>query len=268
MIPRLIFVLLAAFWVVMNVLLWRTEYGAHGGESPVPVPLIWKKILTAPDASLLSVYEGGERTGFCEFTTSVEQEMANLDEDKPPPEGFMAHAGYKIRLNGNVSFGDFTNRIKFDGRISFTPKRDWKEIDFKLSSRNVTAEVHAAATNEMFHVKIFGDEINSDLVLRLLDLNDPTELMRSVAKNFGLGGMLNGFELPIIAENSAALAHSMEWQAHRERLMVGRDPVSAYRLETRVLGNPIIIHVSTLGEILRVELPDGVTARMDEWSKS
>jgi hypothetical protein len=46
--------------------------------------------------------------------------------------------------------------------------------------------------------------------------------------------------------------------------MVGREPVSAYRLETRVLDHPIVIYVSTLGEILRVELPGGMTALLDQ----
>jgi hypothetical protein len=46
--------------------------------------------------------------------------------------------------------------------------------------------------------------------------------------------------------------------------MVGREPVSAYRLETRVLDHPIVIYVSTLGEILRVELPGGMTAVLDQ----
>jgi hypothetical protein len=49
---------------------------------------------------------------------------------------------------------------------------------------------------------------------------------------------------------------------------MGREAVSAYRLETRVLDYPIVIDVSTLGEILRVELPGGVTGTLDEWSKS
>ena len=59
-----------------------------------------------------------EQTGFCEFSTSVEQEMAKLDEDRPPPEGLVARAGYQIRLDGNISLGDFTNRVRFDGSRS------------------------------------------------------------------------------------------------------------------------------------------------------
>ena len=85
MIPRITFLLIAAFWVAMNVLLWRAEYGSHGAGVRVPVDLVWRKILTAPDISSLTVFQEGQRTGFCEFSTSVEQEMAALDEDKPVP---------------------------------------------------------------------------------------------------------------------------------------------------------------------------------------
>ena len=50
--------------------------------------------------------------------------------------------------------------------------------------------------------------------------------------------------------------------------MIGPEPVSAYRLETRVLDHPVFIYISTLGEILRVELPGGIIATLDQWGKS
>jgi len=80
---RLTFFAIAAFWLTMNFLLWRSEYGARGSEVSVPMDLVWRKILTAPDASTLNVYQNGERSGFCEFSTSVGQEMAKLDENHP-----------------------------------------------------------------------------------------------------------------------------------------------------------------------------------------
>jgi hypothetical protein len=72
MITRITLLLIAAFWVVMNVLLWRAEYGTRGSGISVPADLVWRKILTAPDASSLTVYSGSEKTGFCEFSTSVQ----------------------------------------------------------------------------------------------------------------------------------------------------------------------------------------------------
>src|SRR6267378_6901476 len=157
MIARVTFIFIAAFWVTMNLLLWRTEYGSRGGGTVVPPALVWRKILTAPDASSLTIFQAGQRTGFCEFSTSVEQEMAKLDEDRPPPEGLVARAGYQIRLNGNVSVGDFTNRVKFDGRVQFSPHREWRELDLKISTHFNAVDIHSLATNETVSVQFIGE---------------------------------------------------------------------------------------------------------------
>jgi hypothetical protein len=264
MIARLIFLGIAAFWVTMNVLLWRAEYGAHGGQMPVPMDLVWRRILTAPDASSLSVYQNGDRTGFCEFSTSVEQEMAKLDADRPPPEGIVARAGYQIHCSGNLSLGDFTNRVKFDGRVEFSPRRDWREINLKISLHGLAVEIHSVATNQTVRLIITSDGAVVERNFGFADLQNPNALIRAVTGNSA--GWLDGFELPVPPSASAALAQGIHWQARRDRVRIGAEPVPAYRLETRVLDYPVVIYVSTLGEILRVELPNDLTATIDEWS--
>ena len=263
MVPRLTFVLIAAFWVAMNILLWRSEYGSRGSGIPVPVDLVWRKVLTAPDTSSLTVYQDGQKTGFCEFSTSVEQAMAVLDEDKPPPEGIVARAGYQIRFDGNVSVGEYTNRLTFDGRIQFSSSRAWRELNLKLSSHGAAVEIHSVAANQTIHLKITGDGAVIEREFTFADLQNPNALLHAFAGDFG-GGLLSDLDLPAVPQTPAALASSLRWEAHHDRLMVGREPVSAYRLETRVLDHPIVIYVSTLGEILRVELPGGMTAVLDQ----
>ena len=267
MISRGAFILVVGFWVAMNVLLWHAEYGPRNGGTPVPLDLVWRKILTAPDTSSLSVYQDGQRMGFCAFSTSVEQEMAKLNEDQPPPEGLVANAGYQIRLNGNVAFGDFTNRLKFDGRVQFSPRREWRELDLKLSTHAATIEIHSLAAGQTVSVQITNRDANVFRVFTFSDLQNPRTLLRTLGGDAG-GGFWSGFDLPVLPPGAAALAPDIPWEARRVRLTMGREAVSAYRLETRVLGQPIVIHVSTLGEILRVELPGGVTAVLDEWSKT
>ena len=251
----------------MNFLLWRTEYGSHGGEISVPADLVWRKILTAPDSSTLTVYQNGERTGFCEFSTSVEQEMAKLDEDRPPPEGIVARAGYKIRLVGNVSFGEFTNRMKFDGSVQFSSARAWRELNLRLSMHGVVVEIHSLATNQTVHLKITGNGSSIGREFTFADLQNPGTVLRAFGGNFG-GGLFGGFEMPAVPPASALAQKSLHWDARRERLMLGREPVTAYRMETRALGNQIVIYISTLGEILRVEFPGNMVATLDEMNKS
>ena len=267
MIPRGAFLLVAAFWVAMNVLLWRAEYSSRNIGIPVPLDLVCRKVLTAPDASSMSVYQAGKKMGFCEFSTSIEQEMAKLDEDNPPPEGLVASAGYQIRLTGNVAFGDFTNRVKFDGRAKFSARREWLELNLKFSTHFATVEIHSLATNQTVSVQITDDRGTETRVFTFADLQNPGTLFRVLGENIE-GGFRTEPDLPVRPAAAAGLAGNLSWEARRVRLKLGREKVSAYRLETRVLNQPIAIEVSTLGEILRVELPGGITAALDEWSKT
>ncbi len=248
----------------MNVLLWRAEYGPGGGGVPVPADLVWRKILTAPDISSLSIFQNGQRTGFCEFTTGVEQEMAQVDEDKPPPAGFASQAGYQIRLSGNVFIDSFTNQFKFDARAGFTSTRDWRELSLKFSSRFATVKIHSLATNQSISVDISNDDSSFSHVFSFADLQKPDVLLRAFAGDF-TSPPTSGFGLLGLPQTSS-LASSIKWEATRDRLMIGREPVSAYRLQTRVLNLPVVIYTSTLGEIMRVELPAGITATVDDWS--
>ena len=46
------FSVILVFWLVMNGLLWRSEFGSGNKTgSTVPTSLVWEKILTAPDDS-------------------------------------------------------------------------------------------------------------------------------------------------------------------------------------------------------------------------
>ncbi len=263
MTARLLFILIAAFWVTMNALLWRTEFGLHGGDTPVPLRLVWHKILTAPDASSLSVFQNGQRTGYCEFSTSVGQEMANLDADKPPPEGLVAHAGYQIHLAGNFALGDFTNRVKFDGRAGFLSTHQWRELTLKIASRMAVVEIHSLATNQTVHVKITNDGEVLERDVKFSDLQNPDALVRAFVGDFA-GGLLANLELPALPPAGTAAS---AWTATRTRVRIGTEPVPVYQLETRLLDQPIIVDVSTLGEILSVQLPGNISARIDEWSR-
>ena len=266
MIQRTLFFFIVAFWVAMNFFLWRMEYGAHGGEISVPPDFVWKKILTAPDASSLSVFQNGERTGFCQISTGIEQEMAKLDEDNPPPEGLIARAGFQIRLNGNVSFGEFTNRVRFDGRLKFFSNHDWRELDLKLAIHGTSVEIHSFATNQTVRLKISdgGSLVEHDIPFAVLQ--NPALLLSAFGGNF-TGDFFTDMNLPAVPQNASTVARSLQWTARRERLKMGGEMVSVYRLETQFLQNQIIVYVSPLGEILRVELPGHVVATLDQWNK-
>jgi hypothetical protein len=264
MLARLTFLGIVAFWLTMNAMLWRSEFGVHGGDTPVPTILVWHKILTAPDASSLSVYQKGERMGYCEISTGVGQQMATFDEGKPPPEGFVGRGGYQLHVAGNVSMGDFTNRLKFDCRARFNHARQLEEITVKITSRTALIEVHSLATNQTAHFKLTNDgSVVMERDIPFADLQDPGTLIQTLTGNtmpdffglFGFSDLLPG-----------GGAQKVEWDARRTRVKIGTEAVPVYQLETTVLGRPVTMDVSTLGEILRVELPGEISAHIDEWT--
>lgn len=265
MLSRLTFFGITAFWVTMNVLLWRTEFGSLGGDTPVPLELVWRKILTAPDESNMSVYRNQERTGYAEFSTGVGQSMAALDEDKLPPDGLAKRAGYVVRLSGNVALGDFTNRMKFTGFVRFTPARRWQELSMKIITRLAVVELESTATNRMVHVKISGDTVALERDLSFDDLQNPNALVHAFLGNFA-DAFLGTVDLPILPATAAG-DQNLSWSARRTRVKIGSESVPIYRLETSALGHPVTVDVSTLGDILRLELPGGISVRLDEWSK-
>ncbi len=247
----------------MNVLLWRVEFGSRGDIS-IPLQLVWKKILTAPDASSLSVYQNGDRMGYCEFSTSVGQQMAALDEDKPPPDNLAARAGYQIHVAGNVALGDFTNRLKFDGRFQFTALRQWQELNIKISTHTSAIEIHSLATNQTAHIKITNDGSVIERDLTFDELSSPSAVVRAFTGNFS-DSFLGVVDLPQLAPGESS--QKIEWEVRRTKVKMGTEYAPVYRLETTILGYNVIIDISTLGEILCVQLPNNITAQIDEWNR-
>src|SRR5216683_2919796 len=98
MFNRVLFVLIAGFWLTMNLLLWRSEFSQmnHPG-SLVPAAMVWQKILTAPD----------------DFE----------------PEGMVRQlTGYTIDLEGTLLFEELENRLRFSLHAIFSANHNWQEF--------------------------------------------------------------------------------------------------------------------------------------------
>ncbi len=264
MTARLTLLAIAAFWVTMNGLLWHQEFGAHADTTPVPFDLVWKKILTAPDASSLSIFQGRKRVGYCEFSTSIGKQMVELDDDKLPAAELPARAGYQVHLSGNFALGTFTNQIKFTGQLRFNQQRTWRELTLKIAARQTTVELHSLAARQILHLKVTDAGAMMERNLTFAELQNPNTLLRIFLGDAG-DPFPGGMEFPTLAP--AAAAQKISWTASRTRVRMGTETVPVYRLETGALGYNVTVDVSTLGEILHVELPGNLSARIDEWSK-
>lgn len=262
MAARLTFLGIAIFWLTMNGLLWRSEFGSRGGDMEVPVALVWQKILTTPDASSLTVYQNGERSGYCEVSTGVARQMATVDADNPVPGNLSTRNGYQLHLGGNISFGDFTNRLKFEAHLKFRHLREWEDFYLKISSRQTLLILHASASNALLNLKMASDGGVLEREIPLEKLQQPDAALRALLGNYA-GAVLAVVDLPDL--ENLTVETSPEWTAVRTRARIGKETMPIYQLKTTVLGRDITVDVSTVGEVLRVELPGRVSARIDEW---
>src|SRR5687767_13436256 len=107
MLSRCLFVLIAAFFILMNVLLWRGELANRNKVSrPVPVENVWRRIITAPNSSTLEIQHHGEKIGILHWIPSV-AEATRKDKMAPVemPEGMVkAPISFDIDCNGTVLF--------------------------------------------------------------------------------------------------------------------------------------------------------------------
>src|SRR5689334_7146361 len=129
MFSRAILVLLTAFWLVMNLLLWRAEFGGSDpGAVAIPVEIDWQQILTAPDSSSLTVYHHGNKVGFCHWMTSVGEDLSRSRDDDSLPEGMVNRVtGYRIQMEGNFALPDVPGRVRFDCSLKMRTNQVWPE---------------------------------------------------------------------------------------------------------------------------------------------
>lgn len=254
----------ALFWVVMSVLLWRAEYGPRdAGADVVPVRLVWSKILTAPDSSSLSIWQGERQLGFGHWVTSVGEEFAELEE--APPEGLLAKVrNHQLKFDGNLTWPGEELRLRFECAVKFSTNQTWQEFSLRVSSRPLIWEVRALAAEELVHFHTEDGDRKFDRTFRFAELRNPQALVAEFAGPSG-SGLLTALGMPVAPVANGSSSPVLDWEASSVFLSIGNEPIRVFRLQTRLLDRfRIRIFVSRAGEILRVELPNGIVLKHDQ----
>ncbi len=269
---RVAFLAITAFFITMNVLLWRSEFRAQGEGAPVPLASVWERILRAPDDSDLEVFHQKKKIGHLRWAANAGESAStnapSVNDDLQ--EGMVRKvSGYTIDiLDGRLDLGGDRKRIRFTMNTTFNPNHQWQTFNLQFSQRPAMLDLNASATNETLTLAYrHGEELVSR-TLTFAQLRDPARLLQELAGPVPLGlltgGLLGGAggggpgaelaALPALQKFSLGL----QWDSRQDWLKVGSAKLRCYRLHTRLLEkHQAVIYVSRVGEILRVELPDG-----------
>jgi hypothetical protein len=263
---KLSFALITLFWLTMNALLWRAEFSDKDAGVATPVALIWQKILTSPDDSGMAVTHGGERVGYLRWAPNIGEETATgkTANENTDIEGRVKKlTGYTLHADGNFLLPEGSGRVRFSFDASFGADDQWKEWNFRSVQRpnlwNVSANREKQTINislgergdgfkQTFH---FSDFQNPGKLLENLGVADSLPLLTAALPSLGA---LPG------ATNSPGVALGLNWEGRQDWLKMGHSRVKVYQLRARLLDKyEILVVISRVGEILRVELPGEMT---------
>jgi hypothetical protein len=265
---RLLFPAITLFWISMNVLLWRSEFsGGVDLGSAVPVESVWQRILTAPDDSSLEISRNGEKIGYCRWRPNVGEELRAGkvgDEDFDLQGRVQALSGYRIDLEGSVSNEDPNERFRFNLHAAFDTNHQWTEIAGRFPNRSGAWEVRALAAEQTLTVHSGSSDAPWEKQLRLSDLRNPA----SILTELGLP-MAQMALVPLGLKNTPSeMSLGLQWQAHNDWFTIGHSRIRVYRLRAKLVDRfEVVVIVSRIGEILRVELPNQIVLSNDAFNR-
>lgn len=259
MFHRVVFPLIVLFWITMNVLLWRAEFGS-GRETgaAVSADVVWRKILTAPDDSTMEISWKGRKLGYCTWAANVGEARATgkvFSEDQTPEGMVRQLADYTIDFGGNFLLPESNGRVRFNLRLKFATNHLWQEMALRVASRHGVWELRTAAAEQTLRLTHEDNRGKWSNQFTYDDLRDP----RKLAGEFG--GPLASALLEQAPGFSRALDLSpgLAWEAHNDWLQIGHSQVRVYRLRARLLDKyEAVVIVSRVGELMRAELPGGI----------
>ena len=148
-------------------------------------------------------------------------------------------------------------------KILFTTNFNWQEFSVRLHQRPFTAEVAGDAVKSLATFRLSDGTSNWEQEVPLQDLKDPKKL----AVRFG--GPLVGNAVGMFMDEAVTKARStvseLKWQAHNDWLKVGYARLRVFRLRAQLSeSQEVVVYVSRVGEILKVELPGQILMVNDE----
>lgn len=263
MIKHASFVFIALFWVVMNGLLWRSEFGSGSRiAASVPPSLVWEKILTAPDDSALGINLQGKKLGYLRIRPTASEaagtgEIASENE----PEGMVRKISeYTLQFEGSLLVESIARSVRFNSEFAFNPALEWKRFHMEAFVRPQRWQLKASAADRALWFQSTDGE--SEWIHRFTpeDLRNPQQLSRVIDSPLLAALLPQYLPLPAATNSTAApFSLGLDWEARYEWLRIGRNRVRVYRLEAKLLDHHrMVVLVSRVGEILRIELPGGL----------
>ena len=277
--------LAGGFWLVMNLLLWRSEYGAGVSGNPLPVEKVLSRILETPDPSELDIYLGNEKKGSCRWmvvqvgeegmVAAEKDQEGDVDLEAAEMAGLIQdiHA-YAISLDGQLQWEDQPRRIRFMIQLDLSSDRQWVSLDGKVGMAGTWVHIHARRGEETFAIELDEEDAQTARIEWSFDeLRDPETALAKLTSLSGLpplavsmilGSVKSLPNMKVVDRPSdpSPEAGFAAWKAASDWLNVAHSRMRVYRMDGPYGEDlPFKVTINRAGEILLVELPRGLRFR-------
>ncbi len=247
---------ITVFWLLMNFLLWRAEYG--GGRetvSEVPVEMVARRVITSADRSSLTIQHQGQRIGQLQWVPSIlEEEQDGRSGSNFEPEGMVRRAsGYLLETDLSLNGEEPSSRWRVVARVELETNLVWRSLDIKVIQRPRSWQFRVKSGEDAVHVRSEEGRSVSEQVFTVADLRQWSSLIAPLKGFLPPGFDLNHPSASIASGPGSAL----RWTAGDDWFRVGRQRIRAYSVHARLMDRfDITIFVSRAGELLKINLPD------------
>ena len=246
------------FWITMMILLWRAEYrGEASLGSSVSPEVVWEKILTAPDDSTLSIAVKGRKIGYCRWVPNIaDPESTGKISSENTPEGMIQKpTGYTLLLEGSYLFEEDGARLRFEANAALRTNYTWRTLDVKASVNPQQWSINADAVRQKVSINFQEGAMRLGHTFNFAQLQNPAGLLSALG--------MPSIPLPMASlstlTNNPNISLGLDWKAYNDVLKIGPSQLRVYRLRARLLESYEVSIVTTrVGEILRMELPNGI----------
>ncbi|MBI3192790.1 MAG: hypothetical protein HYZ36_09005, partial [Pedosphaera parvula] len=212
----------------------------------------------------------GKKIGYCSWSANIGEDLATgrIMSETAPVEGMIKQlSSFSLDLDGSVSVGAPTNRFRFYVGMEFSTNQTWRTFHLRISQRPSSWELNASAKEQTLRVAIRDEGTEWERTFPFAELRNPEKLV----SEFG-GPMLAGMVAGAlggprgVGGNFQSLAGELTWEARNGWLEIHHARARVYRLQTRWRDDHfrMVALISRVGEILKVELPNGITLINDE----
>lgn len=253
MLRQLVFVGIAGFWVIMNVLLWRHEVKGLNLGSPVDPNLVVGKVLEAPDDSVLQIRYRSDRVGFFRWKPTVNEGPPTADAGRDfAPDGIvLQRQGYIIDAESRIRLPGWPEQLRMNAHLNITEDRAWRDLTLNLTFLGTRAEFFTDAADRTLMVTV--NEVDQQRTLRVPISEMLRDLKMLERLNLTALAPLAGLEEWFKAATPES--YEPEWEARSGWLEVGHTRMRVYRLHANLLGRyPVTVTISRVGEILIVKI--------------